>query len=95
MALFHFQEALRFPPVSEIAIPVAAVIPKCIFCPYSTSILPPVPLDAAGSSAEKWAEAGWVLQSCLVKALIVMEKGGGVVQCNAEKRGWLRLVQEK
>lgn len=40
-------------------------------------------------------EAGWVLQGCLVKALIVMEKGGGVLQFNAEKGGWLAVVQGK
>lgn len=42
-----------------------------------------------------WVEAGWVLQGCLVKALIVMEKGGGVLQFNAEKGGWLAVAQEK
>lgn len=42
MALSHFQEALRFPPVSEIAIPAAAVIPKCIFVRVQHPSCPPI-----------------------------------------------------
>lgn len=45
----------------------------------------------------KWAEVGWVTQSCLLKteALTVMEKGGGVLQFNVERGDGFKGVLEQ
>lgn len=91
----HFQEVVHFPSVPEIAIPAAEVIPKCIFVLIQYPSCPPGPSGCCRVLHSEWAEAGWVLQSRLVKALIVMEKGGGVLQFNAGKGGWNVVVQEK